>query len=152
MPFTGSYVCTSFYTDLLGGNINITSNTIKLALYTNAATLNAATTGYTTVGEVAAGGGYSTKGAIVNATVTTTNTTNGPVVILDFADAVWTTPTFTARGGLLYDETAGGDPAIAVIDFGLDITGNGINDFTVSFPPPTANAGFLVTKTVLNNP
>jgi len=152
MPFTGSYVCTSFYTDLLGGKINFGSNQIKLALYTNAATLNAATTGYTTAGEVAAGGGYSTKGVIVNATVTTTNTTNGPVVILDFSDAVWTTPTFTARGGLLYDETPGGDPAIAVIDFGLDITGNGVNNLTVSFPPPTANAGYLVIKTVLNNP
>lgn len=151
MAFTGTYVCTAFYTGLLNGTIDFGSHQFKLALYTNTATLNAATAGYTTVGEVAAGGGYSTKGHVIAATVSTVSTANGPVVVLDFADAVWTTPTFTARGALLYDETAAGDPAIAVIDFGLNITGNGVTPFTVTFPPPTANAAFLAINTVLPN-
>lgn len=150
MAFSGSYVCTSFYTDLLTAKINFSTNTFKLALYTNAATLNAATTGYTSVGEVS-GGGYTAKGEVVAATISTVTTASGDVVVIDFANATWANPTFTARGALLYDETAGGDPAIAVIDFGLDITGNGTTPFVVNIPPPTANAAFLAISTRLPN-
>jgi hypothetical protein len=150
MAFSGSYVCTSFYNDLLTAKINFGTNTFKLALYTNAATLNAATTGYTATGEVS-GGGYTAKGEVVAATISTVTTASGDVVLIDFANATWNPATFTARGALLYDETAGGDPAIAVIDFGMDITGNGTTPFVVTFPPPTANAAFLAINTVLPN-
>lgn len=150
MAFSGSYVCTSFYTDLLNARIDFGSHVFKVALYTNAATLNAATTGYTITGEVS-GGGYTAKGVIVSATISTVTTASGDVVVLDFSDATWANPTFTARGALLYDETAGGDPAIAVIDFGLDITGSGTRPFVVTIPPPTANAAFLAINTALPN-
>lgn len=150
MAFSGSYICTSFYTKLLDGDIDFGSNVFKLALYTNAATLNASTTAYTATGEVS-GGGYTAKGEVVAATVSTVSTAAGPVIVLDFADASWAAPTFTARGALLYDETSGGDPSIAVIDFGVDVTGNGVNPFVVTFPAPTANAGFLTITTVLPN-
>ena len=150
MAFSGTYVCTSFYTDLLNGLIHFGSHVFKVALYTNSATLNAATTGYTATGEVS-GGGYTAKGEIVAVTISTATTASGDVVLIDFANATWNPATFAARGALLYDETAGGDPAIAVIDFGLDIAGNGSTPFVVTFPPPTANAAFLAINTVLPN-
>lgn len=150
MAFSGSYVCTSFYTDLLNGAIHFGAHVFKIALYTNAATLNAATTGYTVTGEVS-GGGYTAKGVIIAATVSTATTPAGPVVLIDFSDATWNPATFTARGALIYDETAGGDPSVAVIDFGMDITANGVRPFVVTFPPADPNNAFLAINTVIQN-
>ena len=55
MAFTGNFTCNSFRADLFNGTTDFSSTTTyKIALYTNNATLNASTTVYTTVGEVAA--------------------------------------------------------------------------------------------------
>jgi hypothetical protein len=51
MAFTGNYSCNTLRTNLMTGAINFSSDTFYLALYTNAATLNAETTEYTPVGE-----------------------------------------------------------------------------------------------------
>lgn len=149
MAFTGSYICTSFYQDLLNGVINFGSDTIRMALYNSTATLNASTTAYTATGELSAALGYSTGGVAITPAVTVVGTPGGNVVVLDFSDASWAAASFTARGGLIYDDTAAGNPAIAVIDFGSDKTGDGVNPFVVTMPPPTANAGFFVFQTVL---
>jgi hypothetical protein len=130
-------MCTSFKVELLTGThdfTNSTGNTFKMALYTNAATLDATTTAYTASNEVANGNGYTTAGeTLTNVTPTSSSTT----AYTDFADVTWTTASFTARGALIYNDTASGDPAVCVLDFGADYTATN-GDFTVQFP--TANA------------
>ena len=54
MPFQGNFACDVFKTGLLDGTYDFSSDTTqvyKIALYTNAATLNQDTTAYTTTGE-----------------------------------------------------------------------------------------------------
>ena len=55
-------MCTSFKEDLFQKEQDMDSDTIKIALYTSSASLDAATTAYTTSGEVASGNGYTTGG------------------------------------------------------------------------------------------
>ncbi len=130
-------MCTSFKVELLTGThdfTNSTGNTFKIALYTSSATLDATTTVYTASNEVANGNGYTTAGeTLTNVTPTSSSTT----AYTDFADVTWTTASFTARGALIYNDTASGDPAVCVLDFGADYTATN-GDFTVQFP--TANA------------
>jgi hypothetical protein len=130
-------MCTSFKVELLTGTHNFTNSTgdtFKIALYTSSATLDATTTAYTASNEVANGNGYTTAGeTLTNVTPTSSSTT----AYADFADVTWTTASFTARGALIYNDTASGDPAVCVLDFGADYTATN-GDFTVQFP--TANA------------
>lgn len=147
MAFTGSYICTSFYTGLLNGDFNLNTDTIRVALYDDTATLTAATTTYTLTSELPTAGNYTAGGTAVTATITTSSTQNGTVVIVDFSDAVWAAATFTTRGALLYDVT-NANAAIAVLDFGANKTFTAAT-CTVQFPAATANAGFMVLATVL---
>lgn len=148
MPFSGSFICTSFYTGQLNGVFDFSTDTLRLALYDSTASLTAATTAYTTTGELATAGGYTAGGEIAVPTVSTASTSNGPVLMIDFADITWATATFTTRGALLYDDTAAGNPAIAVLDFGSDQTRVATN-FVVQFPQPTPNSVFIAGSTVL---
>lgn len=143
MAFTGSAVCTSFFTDLLNGVFNFGTHTFKVALYTSSATLDATTTAYTATNEVAASGGYSTGGTAVAVTVSSVSTANGTVVIVDIANAVWATSTITARGALLYDDTPAGNNAVMVLDFGTDRSSTS-STFTVSFADVSNGVGPLV--------
>jgi len=133
-------MCTSFKIQLLGGAQNFNTGTTKvykIALFTSAATLGAATTTYTgsTTGEVANGGGYSTGGKILTVSQIPTNGGSGTTAYIDFADVTWTSATITARGALIYNSTD--DTAVAALDFGSDKTSTA-GDFTIIFP--TANA------------
>lgn len=104
----------------------------KMALYTSAASLSAATTVYTTTGEVA-GTGYTAGGQALTGIAQSLDTTTA---IMDFADPVWANSTITARGALIYDST-NGNKVRAVLDFGADIAStNGA--FTVALPLPAA--------------
>jgi hypothetical protein len=149
MAFTGSYICTSFYLDLGLANIDTAVDTFRVALYDDTATLTEATTAYTATGELATAGGYTAGGATTAVTVSTVSTSNGPMIVWDFADVTWAAATFTARGAMLYDDTAVGNPAIAIMDFGANKTFVAA-DCTITFPAPTANAGFIVFGTVLS--
>ena len=79
MAFSGNYMCTSFKKELLTGTHNFTTssgNTFKLALYTNSASFNAATTAYTATNEVSDSGSYAAGGgALTNVTPTSSGTT-----------------------------------------------------------------------------
>ena len=81
MAFNGNFMCTSFKTELLRGGHNFTASgsIFKLAMYTNSASFNAATTAYTTGNEVS-GTNYTAGGAAVT-TVTPTN--SGTTAFLD---------------------------------------------------------------------
>lgn len=137
MPFSGNFLCTSFKVEVLRAVHNFTTgtgNTFKLALYDNTPSFTAATTAYTTSGEVAASGSYvAGGGALTNVTPTSSGTT----ALTDFADLSFTSATITAFGALIYNDTAAGDPTVCVLDFaGSKSSTNGT--FTIIFP--TANA------------
>lgn len=142
MAFSGNFMCTSFKQEILQAVhdfTNGTGSTFKLALYDNTATLNAATTAYTTTGEVAASGSYSAGGgALTNVTPTTSGTT----ALTDFADITFTSATITARGALIYNNTAAGDPSVVVLDFGEDKTSTN-GDFQVIFPTADASNAII---------
>jgi hypothetical protein len=142
MAFTGNFMCTSFKQELLEGVHNFTTggNSFKLALYDNNASFTAATTAYTTTNEVGASGGYSTGGG---ALTKVDPTTSGTTAFTDFDDLAFNSATITARGALIYNDTATGDPTVAVLDFGSDKTSTA-GAFTIVFP--TANASNAVIR------
>ncbi len=142
MAFSGNYMCTSFKKELLTGTHNFTTssgNTFKLALYTNSASFNAATTAYTATNEVSDSGSYAAGGgALTNVTPTSSGTT----ALTDFADLSFTSATITARGALLYNDTVSGDPTVAVLDFGADKTSTN-GTFTIQFPAADASSAII---------
>jgi hypothetical protein len=127
VAFTGNYTCNSFKSGLLSGDFDFDTDTIKMALYTNAATLDEDTAIYTTDGEVSASG-YTAGGVTLTVEKGITNNT----AFISFADATISVSTaFTARGALIYKDD-GSKPAICVLDFGSDKTAT--TTFTVTFP------------------
>lgn len=142
MAFSGNFMCTSFKKELLQGKHNFTAssgNTFKLALYTNSAAFNAATTAYTSANEVSNSGSYSAGGGtLTNVTPTSSGTTG----LTDFADLAFTSATITARGALIYNDTAAGNPTVAVLDFGADKTST-TGTFTIQFPTADASNAII---------
>jgi hypothetical protein len=141
MAFSGNFMCTSFKQELLTGTHNFTNssgNTFRLALYTNSASFTAATTAYTTSNEVS-GTGYSAKGAaLTNVTPTTSSTT----ALTDFADVTFGSSTITARGALIFNDSASGDPTVLVLDFGSDKESSS-GDFVIVFPAADASNAII---------
>ena len=142
MAFSGNFMCTSFKQELLVGTHNFTNssgNTFKLALFTNSASFNAATTAYTTTNEVSNSGSYSQGGGtLTNVTPTTTGTT----AVTDFnPDLSFTTATITARGALIYNSSVS-NKAIAVLDFGADKSSTS-GTFSIVFPAKTATGAII---------
>ena len=123
MAFTGNYTCNSFKSGLIDGDFDFDTDTIKMALYTNNATLNADTAAYTATGEVSASG-YTAGGV----TLTVEKGLSNNTAYISFEDAA-ISAAFTARGALIYKD---GGAAICVLDFGSDKTSTAT--FTVTFP------------------
>jgi hypothetical protein len=142
MSFTGNFMCTSFKQEILQGVHDFTASTgdtFKLALYTNSASFTAATTAYTSANEVSASGSYvAGGGALTNVTPTTSGTT----AFTDFDDITFTSATITARGALIYNDTAAGDPAVVVLDFGTDKTSTA-GDFQIVMPTADASTALI---------
>jgi hypothetical protein len=135
-------MATSFKVGILDGEFDFgigTSQVFKIALYTSAATLGAATTAYSTSDEVS-GTGYSAGGNVL--TVSQVPTSSGTTAFIDFADTTWTTATITARGALIYLANGTTNPAVAVLDFGGDKTSTAGN-FTIQFPVADATNAIL---------
>ena len=135
-------MCTSFKKELLEGKHNFLAsggNTFKLALYTSSATMTAATTAYSTNQE-ASGTNYTAGGA---ALTNVNPTSSGTTAFTDFNDLTFGTATVTARGCMIYNDSASGDPAVAVFDFGGDKTSTA-GSFTIQFP--TADASNAVIR------
>jgi len=142
MAFSGNFMCTSFKQELLQGVHDFTASTgdsFKLALYTNSASFTAATTAYTASNEVGNSGSYSAGGGTLT---NVTPTTSGTTAFADFADITFTSATITARGALIYNDTATGDPAVVVLDFGSDKTSTA-GDFQVVFPTADASNAII---------
>lgn len=140
MAFTGNYTCNSFKQQLFEGDFDFssgTTQTFKIALYTNDATLDQTTTTYTgTTGEVVATG-YTAGGEAITPSLAIDSSTG--IAYIDFSNASWS-GAFTARGALIYRVTTG-NPAICVLDFGSDKTST--TTFVVEFPPNTSTGALI---------
>jgi hypothetical protein len=137
MAFTGNYSCNTLRSGLVDGTINFATDTFRLALYTNSASLDANTTTYTPVGE-ATGGNYSPTGLPVTATVASQTTSSGSTTYINFSSPAWT-GVITARGALIYK--AGANGAVCVLDFGSDKTST--STFTVQMPENTSTSALI---------
>jgi len=139
---------TSFKVELLKGVHNFTASTgdtFKIALLkataSGSGTFGAATTSYSDLStdELGSGSGYTTGG---NTLTNVTPTADGTTAITDFADTTWTSATFTTCGALIYNDTAAGDPACAVLSFGGDQTVSS-GDFQIQFPAAAAATAII---------
>ena len=145
MAITTNAICDSFKKQLLQAkhDFDTSSDTYKLAMFTNSATLGKSTTNYTTSNEVTSPSGYTAGGkALVNQGVKVSSS----VAITDFADLSFVGVTLTARGALIYNTTTDGGSgttdAVAVLDFGGDKTATS-GTFTIQFPAFTTSAAIL---------
>jgi hypothetical protein len=141
MAFTGNYMCTSFKKELMEAKHNFLlsgGDTFKLAMYTNSASFDASTTAYTATNEVS-GTGYSAGGG----TLTRVDpATSGTTAYTDFDDLTFSSSTITARGALIYNDTAAGDPSVVVLDFGSDKSSTS-GDFVIQFPTADASSAII---------
>jgi hypothetical protein len=135
-------MCTSFKVELMKAVHNFTTgtgNTFKLALYDNSASFTAATTAYTASNEVANSGTYSAGGgSLTNVTPTSSGTT----AFTDFADLSFTSATITAYGAMIYNDSAAGDPAVCILDFGGAKTSTN-GTFTIIFPTADSTSAII---------
>ena len=134
-------VCNTFKSELLGAVHDFDSGSgqvFKLALYSSAATLDAATTVYTSTNEVSATGQYTAGGGVLASQQVSLD---GSVAIVDFADLSFTGVTLTARGALIYN-TSASNKSVCVLDFGSDKTATS-GTFTIQFPAFTSAAAIL---------
>jgi hypothetical protein len=141
-------MCTAFKKELMLGTHNFATNgnAFKLALYaeggggksSTTATLGAATTAYTTTGEVANSGSYTAGGGALTKVAPTTSSTTA---LTDFADISFTTATITAMGALIYNDT-NSDKAVCVLDFSSNKTSTS-GTFTIQFPTADASNAII---------
>jgi hypothetical protein len=125
---------TSFKTELYQAIHDLSTDTLKIALFTANADLNAATTAYSAADEVA-GSGY-TAGGITLTGVTISS--DGYTAYVNFDNAAFGA-SVTARCALIYNSSKA-DRSIAVLDFGADKTST---NFTVVMPANTATAALI---------
>jgi hypothetical protein len=127
---------TSFKAQLYQGIHDLTTDVIKIALYTASADLNEDTTVYSSTNEVANTGTYSAGGAQLTPI---TIGTSGYTAFVGFPNISWT-GAITARCALIYNVTQG-NKSIAVLDFGSDKTS--VGTFTITMPANTATAALI---------
>ena len=141
MAFTGNFMCTSFKKELMEAKhnfLNSGGNTFKIALYTNSASFTAATTAYTATNEIT-GTGYTAAG---NTLTRVDPTPSSTTAYTDFADTTWPSSTITARGALVFNDSASGDPSVIVLDFSADKSSSA-GDFTIAFPAADASNAII---------
>lgn len=127
--------CNSYKVELLQAVHNFTATTgdaFKMALYTAASTISAATTVYTTVNETS-GPGYTAGGVVLTAI---TPVLDGTVGVASFVNPTFAAVTLTFQRALIYNSSKA-NRAVAVFDFGAPYTVSGGN---LQILMPTANA------------
>lgn len=141
---------TSFKVEILKAVHNFSNpggDTFKLALGKAAASLtgtyNATTTSYDTLtgnsDELPASGNYSTGGGTL---VSVTPVADSTTAVCDFDNYTWTNATFTTSGGIIYNDTASGNPACAILSFGGDQSVSS-GDFQIQFPAAAAATAII---------
>lgn len=132
-------VCDSFSQELLLGTHAFGTDTYKMALYTEAASIGPSTTVYTATGEVS-GIGYSAGGVVVTGV---TVTRSGSESWINFDNPEWTNASFSSRGALLYNSSKS-NKAVLVLDFGDTKTFTGT--FQVTLPAGAPSSALLRVK------
>ena len=141
MAFSGNFMCTSFKKELMEAKHNFLNSggcTFQIALYTDSASFTAATTAYTTSNEIS-GTNYTAKG---NTLTRVDPTTSSTTAYTDFADTSWSTATFSAMGAMIFNDSASGDPAVDILDFGALKTATA-GTFTIAFPAADASNAII---------
>ena len=126
---------TSFKKELYQAVHNLSTDTLKIALYTGNANLNEDTTVYTTSNEVVATGYTAGGNTLTWVTINSADYT----AYVNFANTAWTAA-ITARCALIYNVTQG-NKSIAVIDFGADKTST--TTFTITMPANTSTTALI---------
>ena len=127
---------TSFKAQLYQGIHDLTTDVIKIALYTASANLNEDTTVYSATNEVPNTGTYVAGGAQLTPI---TVSSSGYTAFVGFPNISWT-GVITARGALIYNSSQG-NKSIAVLDFGSDKIST--VTFTITMPANTATAALI---------
>ena len=127
---------TSFKAELYQGIHDLTTDVIKIALYTADVNLNADTTVYSATNEVAATGTYVAGGATMTGI---TVSTSGYTAYVGFDNVSWTAA-LTARCALIYNSTQG-NKSVAVLDFGSDKTS--VTTFLITMPSNTSTTALI---------
>ena len=126
---------TSFKAELYQGIHDLTTDTIKIALYTANASLNADTTAYSASNE-ASGGNYAAGGSVLTPI---TVSSSGTTAYVGFPNVSWT-GVITARCALIYNASKG-NKSVAVLDFGSDKTSS--STFSITMPANTATEALI---------
>ena len=126
---------TSFKKELYTAVHNLSTDTIKIALYTGNADLNEDTTIYSSTNEVVATG-YTAGGQIMTGVAISSS---GSVAYVNWANVSWS-GAITARCALMYNVTQG-NKSIAVLDFGSDKTST--TTFTITMPANTSTTALI---------
>jgi hypothetical protein len=126
---------TSFKKELYEAVHNLSTNTLKIALYTGNANLNEDTTAYSATNEVVASGYTAGGNTLTGVTISSADYT----AYVNFANTAWTAA-ITARCALIYNVTQG-NKSIAVIDFGADKTST--TTFTITMPANTSTTALI---------
>ena len=138
-------VCASFKKELLAGDHDIDNDTLKLALYTDSATLNGNTTAFSATNEVGASGTYASGGGtLTSPTIGLTATSaTASTAFVDFANVSFTSATISAQAALIYNRSSSNtNAAIAVLDFGAVKTSTN-GTFTIAFLTNDASSAIL---------
>lgn len=162
MAFSGNAMCTSFKKELLEAVHNFKlsgGSSFQIALYTDSAAgnngfggtstdMDETITNYSANNEVT-GTGYVAKGKTLTRIDPTTGqaTATSPATTaytsFQSSSAVWQSSTITARGALIFNDTASNDASVIVLDFISDKSSSS-GDFKVVFP--TAAAGSAIIR------
>jgi len=130
-------VTTSYKYDCYTAQQNVATDTLKMALYTAAANLNADTTVYSADNEVSSTN-YTAGGQVLTGV---TVSTSGSTVYVSFNNPSWNNVSFTCRGALIYNSSKS-NKSVAVLNFGSDKTVSN-NTFTVILPANTATTALI---------
>ena len=114
---------------------DLSTDTIKIALYTGNADLNEATTVYSSTNEVS-GTGYTAGGQVMTGVAISSS---GYVAYVNWANVSWTAA-LTARCALIYNASKG-NKSVAVLDFGSDKTST--TTFTITMPANTSTTALI---------
>jgi hypothetical protein len=126
---------TSFKKELYQAVHNLATDTLKIALYTANANLDASTTVYSSTSEVVAPGYTAGGNTLTGVSINSSDYT----AYVNFANTSWTSA-LTARCALIYNASQG-NKSIAILDFGSDKTST--TTFLITMPSNTSTTALI---------
>lgn len=118
-----SYQYTSYFNDLVKGNVDMDTDSFKVMLCTSTYTPSRNHTKRSDITNEVSGTGYTAGGNTATCTVSAIDTVNNRQDVV-LGGTTWTTSTITARYAVYYKSRGGAssaDELIAINDFGADV-------------------------------